>query len=197
MKVNLKNFKPGKRAIVVGMVALLAAAAVWMNWNYQQKNAAAADKELAEEYEAVDSRRILGENFEGQEVDAPDEGEKVSLESYFDATRLSRRQARDEAVSILESTEASASASDEARTNASEEIAKIAENTVVEARIEGLVIAKGYEDCVAYINSNGCNVVVAAAGREFGEEDVAKIKDIVVSETGMAASMIKIVEAVG
>lgn len=196
MKMNWKAFKPGKRAIVVGMVALLAVAAVWMNWSYQQKNAAEAAKETALEYEAVDSRRILGENYDGQTVDA-EEGGSVNLKSYFDATRLSRRQARDEAVSILESTEASATASEEARTNASEEIAKIAENTVVEARIEGLVIAKGYEDCVAYINANGCNVVVAASDGEFGEEDVAKIKDIVVSETGLAASMIKIVEAVG
>ena len=87
-------------------------------------------------------------------------------------------------------------ASSEAKANASEEIAKIAENTVVEARIEGLVIAKGYEDCVAYINANGCNVVVAATGSELSESDVAKIKDIVVSETGLGASMIKIVEAV-
>lgn len=193
MKFNKDALKPGKRAIVVGMVAILAIAAVWMNWSYQEKNAAEAARETALEYEAVDNRRIVGENYDGEEAMA----ETTDLGSYFDATRLSRRQARDEAVSILESTEASATASDEARTNASEEIAKIAENTVVEARIEGLVIAKGYEDCVAYINDNGCNVVVAAAGTPFGEEDVAKIKDIVVSETGLSASLIKIVEAVG
>lgn len=195
MKLDLKKFKPGKRSVVVAMVALLACAAVYLNWSYQQTEDASQKASLTAEYEAVDSRRILGQNYEdiSNEVSAkvPD------LSGYFDATRLSRKQARDEAVSILVSTEASTTASSEAKANASEEIAEIAENTVIEARIEGLVIAKGYEDCVAYINGNGCNVVVAATDSQLSEGDVAKIKDIVVSETGLGASMIKIVEAVG
>ncbi|MBQ2750400.1 MAG: SpoIIIAH-like family protein [Clostridia bacterium] len=194
MKLDLKKIKPGKKSMVVTMVALLACAAVYLNWSYQQTEKAANEESLSSEYEAVDSRRILGQNYE--EVTNETSVEVPDMSGYFDATRLSRKQARDEAVSILVSTEASTTASNEAKANASEEIAKIAENTVVEARIEGLVIAKGYEDCVAYINANGCNVVVAATGSELSESDVAKIKDIVVSETGLGASMIKIVEAV-
>jgi len=191
--MNLSKLKPGKRSIVVGMVALLAAVAVWLNWDYQKKNQEANAEALSNEYEAVDSRRILSEGFEAAEKESVSAEETSS--DYFDITRLSRSKARDEAVSILESTEASASASAESRDSASAQIAKIAEYTVVEARIEGLVLAKGYRDCVAYINQNGCNVVVAAKDGELKSQDVAVIKDIVVSETGMVSNVIKIVEA--
>ncbi len=203
-KLDLKKLRPGKRTLVVAFVALLAVGAVWLNWRYRKADEEADAKALSAEYEAVESRRILGENYasdsreaaaEGSE--AEDAGQEAVLADFFDATRLSRKQARDEAVSILEATEASATASAEARANASDEIAALAANTVIESRIEGLVLAKGFRDCVAYINNNGCNVVVAPTGAELNTEDVAKIKDIVVSETGMDATMIKIVEAAG
>ncbi|MBR0143225.1 MAG: SpoIIIAH-like family protein [Clostridia bacterium] len=203
-KIDWKKLKPGKRTIIVSLVALLAVGAVWLNWKYQNADAEAESKALASEYEAVESRRILGENYAADPREAAAQGDGADrtekdevLADFFDATRLSRKQARDEAVSILESTEASATASAEAKANASEEIAALAANTVIESRIEGLVMAKGFKDCVAYINSNGCNVVVAPTGAELRAEDVAKIKDIVVSETGLEASMIKIVEAAG
>ena len=192
-KIDWKKLKPGKRTIIVSLVALLAVGAVWLNWKYQNADAEAESKALASEYEAVESRRILGENYAADPREAAAQGDGADrtekdevLADFFD-----------EAVSILESTEASATASAEAKANASEEIAALAANTVIESRIEGLVMAKGFKDCVAYINSNGCNVVVAPTGAELRAEDVAKIKDIVVSETGLEASMIKIVEAAG
>ncbi|MBR5743178.1 MAG: SpoIIIAH-like family protein [Clostridia bacterium] len=198
-KVDWKKLKPGKRTLVVSFVAILAVVAVWLNWYFQKQDEEAGAEALSSEYEAVESRRILGENYasDSREAAAEETGNDEVLSDYFDATRLSRKQARDEAVSILESTEANAAASAEARENASDEIAALAANTVIESRIEGLVIAKGFRDCVAYINSNGCNVVVAPTGAELSAADVAKIKDIVVSETGMDADMIKIVEAAG
>ena len=203
-KLDLKKLRPGKRTLVVAFVALLAVGAVWLNWRYRKADEEADAKALSAEYEAVESRRILGENYASDSREAAaegsgaeDAGQEAVLADFFDATRLSRKQARDEAVSILEATEASATASAEARANASDEIAALAANTVIESRIEGLVLAKGFRDCVAYINNNGCNVVVAPTGAELNTEDVAKIKDIVVSETGMDATMIKIVEAAG
>ena len=36
----------------------------------------------------------------------------------------------------------------------------MAENAVKEARIENLVVAKGFADCVTFINEEGVNVIV-------------------------------------
>ena len=113
---------------------------------------------------------------------------------YFSQARLSRQQARDEAVSILTKTAESETATQEARTAASTGIQVMADNAVVESRIENLVIAKGYADCVAFINDNGVNVIVSKTENGLTDTDVARIRDIVISEANVTADAIKIIE---
>ena len=113
---------------------------------------------------------------------------------YFSQARLSRQQARDEAVTILTRTAESAASTEEARTAASTGIQVMADNAVVESRIENLVIAKGYEDCVTFVNDNGVNVIVAKTENGLTDTDVAKIRDIVISEGSVTADAIKIME---
>jgi len=67
--------------------------------------------------------------------------------------------------------------------------------TVPETQIENLVVAKGYADCVAFMSDGGVSVVVSAAEDGLQTEDVARITDIVLSETGFTADQIKILEA--
>ena len=62
-------------------------------------------------------------------------------------------------------------------------------------RSENLVIAKGYADCVAFMGENSVSVVVSAAEDGLQTEDVAKIKDIILSETDYTVDQIKIMEA--
>ena len=61
--------------------------------------------------------------------------------------------------------------------------------------IESLIRAKGYEDAVVMLGDSSANVVVAPPDGGLQAEDVAVIRDIVISETGMTAGQIKIVEA--
>lgn len=61
-----------------------------------------------------------------------------------------------------------------------------------EAQIENLVTAKGYADCVAFMSDESVSVVVSTESGELTAEDVAKIKDITMSETGFSANGIKI-----
>ena len=70
----------------------------------------------------------------------------------------------------------------------------MADNAVVESRIENLVIAKGYEDCVTFVNENGVNVIVSRPENGLTDTDVAKIRDIVISEASVAAEAVKIIE---
>ena len=66
---------------------------------------------------------------------------------------------------------------------------------MLESQIESLVIAKGYADCVAFMGDNSVSVVVSAANDGLQTEDVAKIMDIVLTETNYTADQIKILEA--
>ena len=70
----------------------------------------------------------------------------------------------------------------------------LAAYTVAESQIESLVVAKGYADCVVFMGEETVSVVVSDPDG-LDAVDVARIKDIVVSETGCAPEQIKIMEA--
>ena len=74
-------------------------------------------------------------------------------------------------------------------------IQTLAAYTLSEAQIENLVTAKGYADCVVFMGSDSCSVVVASGEEGLTATDVARIKDIVINETQYTAGQIKIMEA--
>ena len=113
---------------------------------------------------------------------------------YFAEARLSRQKARDEAVSILNVTVENQNAADDAKQVASDSIQVMAQSAMKESRIENLVIAKGYTECVVFINDNGVNVILQKLENGLAEEDISRIKDIVIDETGVKAEQVKIIE---
>ena len=68
----------------------------------------------------------------------------------------------------------------------------LASYTLKEAQIENLVTAKGYTDCVAFMGDDSLSIVVSTADGTLNSTDVAKITDIAMTETGYAASAIRI-----
>ena len=176
-----KNWR--KRA-VVGAVLLFVCAAVYMNWRYAGS--------------LEDTSKVLGESTlvsgekTGETATAALPEEKEN--DYFATARLSRKQARDTAISMLEEAKGEENASEEVANEASETLQVLAGYTVAETQIENLVVAKGYADCVAFMGADSISVVVSAPdGLEA--EDVAKIKDIVIAETSYTPGQIKIMEA--
>lgn len=182
-----------KRGAIYSVVALMLCVAVYLNWYYTRTD---GDLTGATHHQA--DGKVLGEavlvtHLEGQEAPAPQASASRGGE-YFSQARLSRQQARDEAVSILTQTAENQSATEEARAAASTDIKLMADNAVIESRIENLVIAKGYRDCVAFVNQNGVNVIVAKTEKGLEAADVARIRDIVMDEANVAAEAIKVIE---
>ena len=103
-----------------------------------------------------------------------------------------RQQARDNAISLLQEAAEQSGADAAVANEASEGIQVLAGYTMKEAQIENLVTAKGYADCVAFMGEDSISVVVDTGTGELTAEDVAKITDIAMTETGYPASGIKI-----
>jgi stage III sporulation protein AH len=123
---------------------------------------------------------------------AIDSGTSDTISDYFAAVRLSRQEARDSAVGILQEAMVYSSDAETAQTNTKlEEIVQVA---LSEAQIESLVIAKGYSDCVAYISDEGISVAVAAPEGGLQSDDVAVIADIIMSQTEYNMEDIRVVE---
>lgn len=182
-----------KRGAIYSVVALMLCVAVYLNWYYSKGDP------LEEGQQQADGK-VLGESVLVDGVAGADPLEQAEQtagqgSAYFAQARLSRQQARDEAVGILTQTAENEGAAEEARTAASTSIQLMAGNAMVEARIESLVIAKGYQDCVAFVNDSGVNVIVAKTETGLQDTDVARIRDIVISEANVAAEAIRIIEA--
>lgn len=165
-----------KRGAIYGVIALLLCVAVYLNWSYVDT----PDELLAADQTNPDSTEISG---------------TAEDQDYFAASRLSREQARDEAVSTLKELSESETADQTAKDEAAAQISALAEDSVTEANIESMIRAKGYEDAVVMIGDESVNVVVAPPEGGLQATDVTVIKDIVVAEAGVTAGQIKIVEA--
>ena len=196
-----------KRNMVVAVMAVLVCSAVALNWMYTGKEVQDASGKLLGEAQLVsgsgaDGRAEDGGAQEGADPAAAgdagaltDEGAVYAGSDYFASARLTRQQARDNALSLLQEAAGQEDADAAVANEASEGIQALASCTLKEAQIENLVTAKGYADCVAFMGENSISVVVSAAEDGLQTEDVAKIKDIILSETDYTVDQIKIMEA--
>ena len=195
-----------KRNAVVATMAVLVCAAVALNWRYTSDQAVSQMEQAQSEETGT---KILGQAtlVSGVEDDADDAGEADGAvdggeavdetavytgSDYFASARLTRQQARDSAISLLQEAAEQENADAAVANEASEGIQVLAGYTMKEAQIENLVTAKGYTDCVAFMGEDSISVVVDTGTGELTAEDVAKITDIAMTETGYPASGIKI-----
>ena len=166
--------KPGRRAVIVACAVLLIAAAVVMNFVLFNKES------------IVDPSTPSG-----NETPSGDNVSVDNTDGYFSATQVSRQRARDEALEVLQGVVDSESADEATKTEALLEIADLARAMEAEANIETLILAKGFEQCVAVINGDTCSVVVN--GSELQPNQIAQINEIVFEQAGIEPVNIRIV----
>lgn len=168
-----------KRNAILATVLVLICAGIYLNWN-------ASEQEPVDLTETLDAEMVMGETVLEEEV------EELSSD-YFAQIRLSRQESRDSAVEVLQETIAFEDGSDEAAAAVST-LDSLVGDALAESQIESLVIAKGYEDCVAYMSDESINVAVSAPETGLAQSDIALISDIVASQTDYALSDIFIIE---
>ena len=185
-----------RRNAAVLTVLVLVGAAVFLNWKLSPPAEDVSGAVSGEE----SGRRLLGQSTlvsgEGDSSGETGEDAVYTGTDYFASARLTRQQARDSAMALLQQAADEEGAGEEAATEASEGIQALAAYTLAEAQIENLVTAKGYADCVAFMGAESISVVVSTRdGAALTASDVAKITDITMTETGYPASAIKIMAA--
>ena len=73
-------------------------------------------------------------------------------------------------------------------------ISAMATTSMKEAQIENLLIAKEFADCVVYIGDGRITVAVPAPEEGLSEDAVARITEIICSETEYEASQLSIIQ---
>lgn len=192
-----------RRGAVYGVIGLMLCVAVYLNWSYFQSpdTLTIADQAAAEATGSIYGAVTAVDHTETADSEEEKNKEKTSESSdtkqtdYFAQARLSRETARDEALTMLRETVSSDSASEDAKKQASEKITQIAGNTVKEERLESQLKSKGYADAVVYISDETINVIVSSPKGGLNASSTAAISDMVLSETGAQASMLRVSEA--
>ncbi|MBQ7768536.1 MAG: SpoIIIAH-like family protein [Oscillospiraceae bacterium] len=172
-----------KKNLVVTAVLLTVCGGIYVNWMYGQ------DQAVADLTDTLDEDKILSADKLVMADETVDNSN--TMVDYFAAVRLSRQEARDSAVSLLQEAMAYG---DETDSKSSAELEQIVNTALCEAQIESLVIAKGYSDCVTYIANDAVSVAVAAPEGGLQQPDVAVISDIVVNQSGYTMDKIYVVE---
>lgn len=185
-----------KRNAIIATVLLLVCAGVYLNWSYTHEDAA-----VTELTETLDAEQVMGDRLiltDPVDVLAQEAETQTAAQTadYFAQVRLSRQESRDSAVELLEQTIAYDEGT-EVGAQATETLNDLVSTALSEAQIESLVIAKGYSDCVTYINDEAIYVAVAAPAEGLSESDVALISDIVTGQTALPLSRLRVIEVGG
>lgn len=182
--------KTWKKNVVAAAVLVTVCAGIYLNWLYTE------DAQQMSLTDTLDSEKILDDSMlvmstDGSDAAANELSAGDTATDYFAAVRLSRQEARDSAISLLQEAMAYDESSKEVGNEGLEDIVQVA---LSEAQIESLVIAKGYADCVAYMSDDGISVAVAAPENGLMQEDVALITDIITTQSSYDIEQIRIVE---
>ena len=182
-----------KKNLVAAAILVTVCAGIYVNWLYSQ------EQSVMNLTEALDAEKVMNEDtliLSGdQEAIAAGEDVQTTASDYFAAVRLSRQEARDAALNLLQEAMAYAEAEEGGKdTESAMELETIVETALSEAQIESLVIAKGYADCVAYMTGEGISVAVSSPEGGLQDEDVALIADIVMQQSDDGLDTIRVVE---
>lgn len=200
--------KNTRRATAVTLAAAMAVA-VYLNWQYARDGldlggealtvaatmsesepvlSGAITDELMTEAEAVSS---TAKNYgEAQLVSvASDTGAK-----FFEQARLKREKSHDEAMDTIQKSLRSAALTEEDKKEYAAQMKQNLEDLNAENEIETLVRAKGFADCLCFLQPGRADLTVMTSGDGLTAAQVAQIRDIVLSKTQLSAQNITVVE---
>lgn len=188
--------KRRKQGLTLLTLAVALGVAVYLNWEY----AKTADESIVTDTE-VQTVSVVDElNTEAELVDKNyGEAQLVSVSKksgsdFFDQARLSRTKTRDEALDSLKKSLKGSGLSSDEKEKLTQALSQEIGNSNTENEIETMIKAKGFADCVAFISEGKVNITVMTSSGQLQADEVAQIRDIVLSKCDVSAQDICVVE---
>ena len=206
--------KNTRRATAVTLAAALAVAC-YLNWQYARTNmdTLAVETAAAATSSASSAASDSSSSSSGQVTDALlteaeaasaanknyGEAQLVSVANdtgsqFFDEARLKREKAHDEALDTIQKTLKNSSLSDAEKAEYTAQMTANLEDINAENEIETLIKAKGFADCLCFLQSGRADLTVMTSGEALTAAQVAQIRDIVMSKSNVTAQNITVVE---
>jgi stage III sporulation protein AH len=109
---------------------------------------------------------------------------------FFVDFRLERERTRGQQLEYLREMINNTKVDEEARKTAARDWLELTRQIGKELELEGLIKAKGWSDCVVFLQDKACTVVVKA--EKLAQAEAARVGDIIVRGTGLAPQAISI-----
>lgn len=214
MRTGAKNTR---RATALTLTAALAVA-VYLNWQYARtedagldtadaltvsasvtETAASAAEEMETAATAITDELMTEAEAASSANKNYGEAQLVSVANdtgakFFEEARLKRQKSHDEALDTIQKTLKSASLSTEEKQTYTAQITASLEDLNAENEIETLVKAKGFADCLCFLQDGRADLTVMTSGDALTASQVAQIRDIVISKSSVTAQNITVVE---
>ena len=202
----MRALSKNTRRVTALTLAAALVVAVYLNWQYANADlplageettlqvSAEADTPLAVQDELMNEAEAtsgVGKNYgEAQLVSVANS----SGAEFFEEARLKRDKAHDEALDTIRKTLKSSSLSSEEKKEYTAQIAANLEDLHAENEIETLIRAKGFADCLCFLQSGRADLTVMTAGDGLTGAQVAQIRDVVLNKSSVTAQNITVTE---
>ena len=117
-----------------------------------------------------------------------------SSDQYFETARLTRTKTRDEALDKLQQSLKATGLTEEEKAQLKDILSSTISNISLESDIENLVKAKGFADCVVFIDGENVDLAVKTGPEGLSKNEVAQLRDIILGKVQTSAQNISIVE---
>ena len=191
-----------KRQLTILTLILALGVAVYLNWEY-----AKTDSSFVLPTQTQAEEDALLANAQAEEAPVmealPDknygEAQLVSVSEnssgqYFETARLTRTKTRDEALDKLQQSLKATGLTEEEKAQLKDTLSSTISNISLESDIENLVKAKGFADCVVFIDGENVDLAVKTGPEGLSKNEVAQLRDIILGKVQTSAQNISIVE---
>ena len=191
-----------KRQLTILTLILALGVAVYLNWEYAKTDSPFA---LPTQPQAEDDALLANAQAENTPVmeALPDknygEAQLVSVsedssDQYFETARLTRTKTRDEALDKLQQSLKATGLTEEEKAQLKDTLSSTISNISLESDIENLVKAKGFADCVVFVDGEKVDLAVKTGAEGLSKNEVAQLRDIILGKVQTSAQNISIVE---
>jgi stage III sporulation protein AH len=177
----------GKKQVLLATLVLALGLAVYLNYYFSNQNPITVDTNTSTTSTVSNDNLGDAQYVNGTTAVA----DSSNSSDYFVQARLNRESARQEALDIVKDLMNDVKATDEVKKEAVAKATAIATAVEQENKIESLVKAKGFADCVVYIEDKTCHIVVRSEGLQ--PQQTIQITEIITAQSDIVAQNINIV----
>ena len=191
-----------KRQLTILTLILALGVAVYLNWEYAKTDSSfllptqtqAEEDALLANAQAEDApvmEALPDKNYGEAQLVSVSEN---SSDQYFETARLTRTKTRDGALDKLQQSLKATGLTEEEKAQLKDTLSSTISNISLGSDIENLVKAKGFADCVVFIDGENVDLAVKTGPEGLSKNEVAQLRDIILGKVQTSAQNISIVE---